>query len=93
MIELYELQQFNAFAEYGTLSEAAEKLHLSQPALSRTMKKFEETKTDVICKRSQKNYCQTPMPLCKKCSNLIASTARSPSVSALPLLFGSSPLF
>lgn len=30
------------FAECGTLSEAAEKLHLSQPALSRNMKKLEE---------------------------------------------------
>ena len=39
MIELYELRQF---AECGTLSEAAEKLHLSQPALSRNMKKLEE---------------------------------------------------
>ena len=42
MIELYELRHFAAFAECGTLSEAAEKLHLSQPALSRNMKKLEE---------------------------------------------------
>lgn len=42
MIELYELRQFVAFAECGTLSEAAENLHLSQPALSRSMKKLEE---------------------------------------------------
>ena len=42
MIELYELRQFAAFAACGTLSEAAEKLHLSQPALSRNMKKLEE---------------------------------------------------
>ena len=42
MIELYELRQFTAFAEAGTLSEAAEVLHLSQPALSRNMKKLEE---------------------------------------------------
>lgn len=41
MIELYELRQFIAFAETGTLSEAAEVLHLSQPALSRTMKNLE----------------------------------------------------
>lgn len=39
MIELYELRQFAAFADCGTLSEAAEILHLSQPALSRSMKK------------------------------------------------------
>lgn len=41
MIELYELRQFVTFAETGTLSEAAELLHLSQPALSRNMKKLE----------------------------------------------------
>lgn len=42
MIELYELRQFAAFVDCGTLSEAAEILHLSQPALSRSMKKIEE---------------------------------------------------
>ena len=38
MFELYELRQLITFAETGTLSEAAEILHLSQPALSRNMK-------------------------------------------------------
>ena len=42
MIELYQLRQFMAFADSGTLSEAAHILHLSQPALSRNMKKLEE---------------------------------------------------
>lgn len=42
MIELYELRQFVTFADAGTLSEAAEILHLSQPALSRNMKKLED---------------------------------------------------
>ena len=42
MIELYELRQFAAFGEAGTLSGAAETLHLSQPALSRNMKKIED---------------------------------------------------
>ena len=42
MIELYELRQFAAFAEAGTLSGAAELLHLSQPALSRNMKTLED---------------------------------------------------
>ncbi len=40
-MELYELRQFAAFADAGTLSEAANFLHLSQPALSRNMKKLE----------------------------------------------------
>ena len=42
IFELYELRQLITFAETGTLSEAAEILHLSQPALSRNMKKLEE---------------------------------------------------
>ena len=41
MIDIHLLEQFHAFAEYGTLSEAAEKLHTSQPALTRSMKKLE----------------------------------------------------
>ncbi len=42
MIEIYLLEQLSAFARCGTLSAAAEELHISQPALSRSMKKIEE---------------------------------------------------
>lgn len=42
MIEIYLLEQLVAFAENGTLSDAAKQLHISQPALSRSMKKIEE---------------------------------------------------
>lgn len=42
MIELQQLQHLIAFSKYGTLSKAAEKLHTSQPALSRSMQKLEE---------------------------------------------------
>lgn len=42
MLEIYLLEQLAAFSEYGTLSKAAESLHISQPALSRSMKKIEE---------------------------------------------------
>ena len=41
MIELYQLTQLAAIAKHGTLSKAAEELHLSQPALSRSMQKLE----------------------------------------------------
>ncbi len=41
MLELYLLEQLLAFANHGTLSAAAEALHISQPALSQSMKKLE----------------------------------------------------
>ena len=42
MIEIYLLEQLEGFDRCGTLSAAAEELHLSQPALTRSMKKLEE---------------------------------------------------
>lgn len=42
MIELYQLEQLYMVAQYGTLSGAAEQLHISQPALTRSMQKLEE---------------------------------------------------
>ncbi|QTE71604.1 LysR family transcriptional regulator [Clostridiales bacterium FE2011] len=41
MIEIHVLQQLVAFADCGTLSAAAEKLHTSQPALTRSMYRLE----------------------------------------------------
>ncbi len=42
MIDIYLLQQLVAFADHGTLSAASEKLHTSQPAMTRSMKKLED---------------------------------------------------
>jgi len=42
MIEIYLLEHLAAFARCGTLSKAAEELLISQPALSRSMKKLED---------------------------------------------------
>lgn len=42
MIENYLLEQFAAFARCGTLLKASEELHITQPTLSRSMKKLEE---------------------------------------------------
>lgn len=42
MPELHQLEQLVCFAECGTLSQAAERLHLTQPALSRSMQRLEE---------------------------------------------------
>lgn len=43
MLNLSELEQFVAFADCGTLSSAAEQLHISQPTITRTMKHLEES--------------------------------------------------
>ncbi|MGM9941993.1 MAG: LysR family transcriptional regulator [Bulleidia sp.] len=42
MIEIHVLEALAAFNEYGTLSTAAQHLHISQPALSRAMQKLEQ---------------------------------------------------
>ena len=42
MIEMHFWEQLAAIAECGTISAASEKLHLTQPALSRSMKKLED---------------------------------------------------
>lgn len=42
MLDLSELKQFVAFADLGTLSKAAEQLHISQPTITRTMQHIEE---------------------------------------------------
>lgn len=42
MIEMHLLEQLEAFARTGTLSAAAKELHITQPALTRSMKKIEE---------------------------------------------------
>ena len=54
VFEIYQLEQLLAFAEYGTLSGAAERLHLSQPALSRSMQRL-ETELQVPLFDRQKN--------------------------------------
>ena len=42
MIEIYLLQQLVGLSEYSTLSEAAEHLHITQPTLTRSIRKLEE---------------------------------------------------
>ncbi len=43
MIDLQQLKQLSAIAEKGTLSAAAKELHISQPALTRSMQRLEQT--------------------------------------------------
>ena len=60
MIELYLLEQFNAFVNNGTLSGAAEELHISQPALTRSMHKIEEAFGISLFIRDKKRLSLTP---------------------------------
>ncbi|MGB4091773.1 MAG: LysR family transcriptional regulator [Ruminococcus flavefaciens] len=53
MIDIYILQQLAAYAECGTLSAAAEKLHTSQPAMTRSMKKLEDELGVTLFERSK----------------------------------------
>ena len=57
VFEIYQLEQLLAFAEYGTLSGAAERLHVSQPALSRSMQRL-ETELQVPLFDRQKNQIE-----------------------------------
>lgn len=42
MLDLYLLRQFVIFSECGTLSATAERVHISQPTITRTMQQIEE---------------------------------------------------
>ncbi|MCD7948682.1 MAG: LysR family transcriptional regulator [Erysipelotrichaceae bacterium] len=42
MIEIHQLEQLVCIADSGTISKAASKLHISQPALSRSMQRLED---------------------------------------------------
>ena len=54
MFELYQLEQLLAVADCGTLSNAAEQLHVSQPAISRSMQRL-EAELQVTLFHRQKN--------------------------------------
>ena len=43
MFDLVQLEQLVKIAEYGTISSAARQLHLSQPSLTRSMQRLEES--------------------------------------------------
>ncbi|MCR5762710.1 MAG: LysR family transcriptional regulator [Treponema sp.] len=55
MFELHQLEQFIAVAKYGTVSKAAEKLNITQPALSRSLQNLEyELRTPLFIRTKNK---------------------------------------
>lgn len=53
MLDLEALEQFIAYGTYGTLTKAAEELHISQPTITRTMQRVEEAFGAVLFDRSK----------------------------------------
>jgi len=58
-MELYQLRSFAAIAEFGHLTRAAEKLHISQPALSAQIKALEEELGVALFERSASGMALT----------------------------------
>src|SRR3546814_19898677 len=59
-LTLRQLQAFRAVADLGSFSEAAERLHLSQPALSATIRKLEEMLNVRLFDRTTRQIALTP---------------------------------
>ena len=71
MIETYLLEALVAFKECGTLSAASEKLHITQPALSRSMQKLEDVLEVSLFERTKNSIALNST------GELAASLARS----------------
>jgi len=59
-MELYQLKGFAAVAELGQLTRAAERLHISQPALSAQIKALEDELSVALFERSAGGMALTP---------------------------------
>lgn len=56
MINIEQLEHLIAFNKYKTLSKAAEKLHISQPILTRSMQKLEQELEVELFHRTKIDY-------------------------------------
>lgn len=57
MIEVYLLEQLVGLSEYDTLSDAAEHLHITQPTLTRSIRKLEELLgVELFCRKKNRIY-------------------------------------
>lgn len=57
MIEMYLLRQLAGLSEYDTLSEAAKHLHVTQPTLTRSIRKLEELLGADLFHREKNRIC------------------------------------
>ncbi len=62
-LDLNLLTAFDALLEEGSVNGAAERLHLSQPAMSRTLGRIREATSDAIFVRTGRNMSPTPYAL------------------------------
>ncbi|HAZ98043.1 MAG TPA: LysR family transcriptional regulator, partial [Halomonas sp.] len=60
-LEFLDLQAFILVAELGTFHEAAQRLHLSQPALTRRIQKLEELLEVELLERTTRRTRLTPI--------------------------------
>ena len=75
MLNLSELEQFVTFAEQGTLSGAAQTLHISQPTLTRTMKHVEAAFGVPLFRRSKNKIelNETGLQAVQQAKNLLSA--------------------
>ena len=98
--EFRHLQYFVAVAEECHFGKAAERLHVSQPALSHQIKQFEEGLDTVLFFRERKGATLTPegralLPLAREIlklrAHVVTSIAHRNAEAGPPLRFGYSP--
>ena len=100
MLDLSDLYQFVTYADCGTLSAAADKLHISQPTLTRTMHDVEDAfgvplfhrgKNRIELTATGKVAVEQARSLKKQFRpyrHLNAISTRLPFIPALPYLYG-----
>ena len=94
MLDLSDLYQFVTYADCGTLSAAAEKLHISQPTLTRTMHDVEDAFGVPLFHRGKNrieltDYCSMKQKKqFRPYRHLNAISIRLPFIPVLPHLYG-----
>ena len=87
MFDLHQIEQFLAVVECGTVSKAAEKMNITQPALSRSLQNLEyELKTPLFTLQTEHLFAQIPEnhPLASK-NGVKFSEINGEAVVPLPL--------